>query len=151
MAEAVEIGEPLSDRVATILAVEDDEVDVMMLERTLRRHAVPAPLVVVNDGLAALARLRGTDGDPPLERPYILLLDLNMPRMNGLEFLAELRRDPSLRDTVVFVLTTSDDDADIRRAYAHAIAGYFCKGGLSQYQGVADLLTAYLKVAELPH
>ncbi len=65
------------------------------------------------DGVEALEILRGENGRTKLCPPYVILLDLNMPRMNGLEFLAEIRRDPALRRAVVFVLSTSDDDEDM--------------------------------------
>ncbi len=87
-----------------ILVVDDDEVAVMAVRRALRQHRIDNPVVVANDGLHALELLRsGAVG-----RPYIILLDINMPRMTGLEFLSVIRADRDLSSSVVFVMTTSD-------------------------------------------
>ena len=84
-------------------------------------------------------------------RPYIILLDLNMPRMGGLEFLKEVRADPGLSDSVVFVLTTSDDDADRCQAYRQHIAGYCVKSRVgADFLELTGLLKAYWRVVELP-
>ncbi len=93
----------------TILLVEDDDVDVMGIERALRKLKILNHIVRAKDGLEALELLRDPDA---VRRPYIILLDINMPRMNGLEMLAELRDDPRLTSAVVFVLTTSKSDED---------------------------------------
>ena len=98
----------------TILMVDDDEVDVMGLERAFRRGNMHNPIVTAPDGIAALALLR--DGHSVM-RPYMIVLDINMPRMTGIEFLDEVRGDKKLQDSVVFVLTTSKDDEDKHRAY----------------------------------
>ena len=133
-----------------LLVVEDNEIDREALRRAFRRHGVAQPVIDVDDGVEALAVLRG-ERDAALRRPYLILLDLNLPRMNGLELLGELRRDPALADSVVFVLTTSRSDDDKAAAYGHNVAGYLVKGELGD--GVRDLLeliTAYCKVVELP-
>ena len=133
----------------TVLLVEDDEVDVMVIRRAFQKSRIQAPLVVASDGMEALEILRGEGGKSRLAPPYIVLLDLNMPRMNGIEFLDELRRDPELRTTVVFVLTTSDAPGDVQAAFAHCVAGYFCKRSLSDYQGTVDFIGAYLAIGLL--
>jgi CheY-like chemotaxis protein len=133
-----------------LLVVEDNEIDREALRRAFRRHGVQQPVIDVDDGVEALAVLRGEHARP-LARPYLILLDLNLPRMNGLELLDELRRDPALRDSVVFVLTTSRADEDKSAAYAHNVAGYLVKGDLGQsFSGLLELITAYCKVVELP-
>ena len=102
----------------TVLLVEDDDVDVMGVERALRKLKILNPIVRAKDGLEALELLR----DPhAVRRPYVILLDINMPRMNGLEMLAELRDDPRLTSAVVFVLTTSKSDEDKVAAYKQLI------------------------------
>ncbi|MCC6993177.1 MAG: response regulator [Deltaproteobacteria bacterium] len=111
------------ERVTHILLVEDDELDVMNVRRALSRAQVNAPLHVAQNGLEALEKLRGGE----LPRRTVVLLDLNMPRMSGLEFLDELRRDPALRGTPVVVLTTSADERDRGAAYQHCVAGYMIK------------------------
>lgn len=88
-----------------LLLVEDDEVDAEAIKRAFRKRRIANPFTVVRDGIEALEVLRGEDGREPLPRPFLILLDLNMPRMSGLEFLRETRQDPELRDAIIFVLT----------------------------------------------
>ncbi len=114
------------DSQLTIVIVDDDDVSVRAIKRALRKHGVTNPIAVARDGVDALELLRGEREDS-LEWPYLVLLDINMPRMNGIEFLEATRKDPELTDTVVFVLTTSDDDRDMMAAYKHHIAGYLLK------------------------
>ncbi len=135
----------------TFLLVEDDDVDVMCLQRTFRRLGIANQLVVANDGVEALEMLRGANGHDPIPKPYIILLDLNMPRMNGIEFLAELRRDPEIKHSVVFVLTTSDDEQDKISAYENHVAGYIVKSDAGQaLQPALEMLDRYWRVVELP-
>ncbi len=107
-----------------ILLVEDDEVDVMNVRRAFKKNNIRNPLWVAGNGLEALEALRGPD--MPRDR-RLILLDLNMPRMNGIEFLRELRSDPELVGTPVVVLTTSDDERDRVDAYNLNVAGYILK------------------------
>lgn len=111
-------------RALHILLVEDDDVDVMNVRRAFERNRICNPLYVAANGEAALSALRG--GEVPRER-RLVLLDLNLPRMNGIEFLRELRADPSLRHIPVVVLTTSDDERDRVDAYQLNVAGYILK------------------------
>ena len=112
------------DNMLNILLVEDDEVDVMNVRRAFKKNNIGNPLWVAGNGLDALALLRGTE--IPRDR-RLVLLDLNMPRMNGIEFLRELRADPELGLTPVVVLTTSDDERDRVDAYNLNVAGYILK------------------------
>jgi CheY-like chemotaxis protein len=135
----------------TILLVDDDGVDAEAVERAFRKADVSTPLVVASDGVEALEKLRGTDGSPPLPRPLVILLDLNMPRMNGIEFLDELRADPALRDHVVFVLTTSDDNRDKIAAYQRQVAGYLVKSNVGHnFTQLINLLQHYEDLIEMP-
>jgi CheY-like chemotaxis protein len=112
-----------------ILLVEDDEVDVMAVRRAFKKGNVLNPLYVAGNGLEALTMLRGEPGQPPLvplER-RIILLDLNMPKMSGLEFLQELRADSTIRHIPVIMLTTSNEEQDRIRAYDLNVAGYILK------------------------
>ncbi len=112
------------EKMLNILLVEDDEVDVMNVRRAFNKNNIGNPLWVAGNGLDALALLRGPE--IPRER-RLVLLDLNMPRMNGIEFLRELRADPELALTPVVVLTTSDDERDRVDAYNLNVAGYILK------------------------
>jgi CheY-like chemotaxis protein len=133
------------------LLVEDDDVDVMAVERLFRQRGLRHSLTVVRDGRAALAALRGAEGRRPLPRPYIIILDLNLPVMNGLELLRELRRDPVHRAAVVFVLTTSNADQDRRGAHEQNVAAYVLKSEAGhELQALGDLLESYCRLVQLP-
>lgn len=133
-----------------VLLVDDDGVDAMAIQRAFRKRDLPEP-TVARDGLEALSVLRGADGMSRLPRPYVVLLDLNMPRMGGLEFLEHVRSDPDLHDVVVFVLTTSDAESDRTAAYEKNVAGYIVKSDVGhRYLDVARLIEDYWSVVELP-
>src|SRR6185369_12018222 len=102
------------DRLTNILLVDDDEIDVMNVRRAFEKGKIANPLFHAEDGLAALEMLR--DGSLPRER-RLVLLDLNMPRMNGIEFLRELRADTELQGISVVMLTTSGEERDRVEAY----------------------------------
>jgi CheY-like chemotaxis protein len=117
----------MQDHLLHILLVDDDEVDVMNVQRAFKKNNIVNPLYVAGNGIDALRLLRG-EGDVPMPTTRrLVLLDLNMPRMNGLEFLRELRGDPQLRAITVVVLTTSDDERDKVEAYQLNVAGYILK------------------------
>ena len=135
----------------SILLVEDDDVAAESVIRGLSRSGVNAPVVWAQDGEVALRVLRGADRERQAPRPRVVLLDLNMPRMNGFEFLQHARADPALRDEVVFVLTTSDTDADRMRAYHENVAGYMVKAAVGpQFAKLAQLLQSYRLAVRLP-
>ena len=117
-------------RNVSVLLVEDDEVDQQAVKRAFDKFGISNPLIVAEDGKEALAILRGKSGQH-IKRPFMVILDLNMPRMGGHAFLQELRNDPDLQDTVVFVLTTSKDAGDMAKAYSMNVAGYIVKDDLS--------------------
>ena len=110
-----------------ILVVDDDDIDVRAVKRGFAAQKISNPIYVASDGVEAIEMLRGEGGRDPLPRPYLILLDLKMPRMNGIQFLDEIRKDPDLRGSIVFVLTTSDDDRDKTAAYEKNVAGYLLK------------------------
>lgn len=110
----------------TILHIEDDKVDSMVIKRAIGKLVSPYNIESAHNGLDALMLLRGLS-DIKIKRPDIILLDINMPLMNGLEFLKELREDPELKDIHVCVLTTSEDETDVKTAYEYNVAGYFIK------------------------
>jgi CheY-like chemotaxis protein len=82
---------------ATFLLIEDDDIDIMHLKRSFAEMKIANPMVIANDGIEALDILLGRNGHKPLPKPYIIVLDLNMPRMNGLEFIKAIRESPALR------------------------------------------------------
>ena len=131
-----------------ILLVEDDEVDVMNVKRAFEKSHITNPLYVAESGLEALEKLRS--GEVPKAR-RLILLDLNMPRMNGIEFLRELRKDPDLSPTPVVVLTTSNDDRDKVEAYNLNVAGYLLKPvTFSNFCDVMVTLNKYWTLVEMP-
>jgi CheY-like chemotaxis protein len=135
----------------TVLVVDDDEVDLMAVERSFRQRRIANEVIAAKDGVEALAVLRGGDGRPPLSRPYVILLDLNMPRMNGLEFLREIRQDPALRDAIVFVLTTSESDEDRAAAYSANIAGFIVKSDAGRgFLAAVEMIEHFWRVVEFP-
>lgn len=111
-----------------VLLVEDDEVDIQDITRTLQKNKIMNPLHIARNGLEALNMLQGKNGAKKLvPTPKIILLDLNLPKMNGIEFLKVLRADPELASIVVFVLTSSDEERDKQAAYNLNIGGYILK------------------------
>jgi len=136
------------ERTLNILLVEDDQVDVMNVRRAFDRNRITNPLYVAGDGIEGLEMLR--NGKVPRDRRMILL-DLNMPRMNGIEFLRELRADPHLLNTPVVVLTTSNDDRDKIDAYNLNVAGYLLKPvTFINFVEVMAALNKYWTLVELP-
>lgn len=134
----------------TFLIVDDDDVSVMSIERAISRLRLTNPIEVARDGREALERLR-SNGDGAIRRPYIVLLDLNMPRMGGLEFLSAVRRDSELQGSVVFVLTTSDAPEDIAAAYREKVAGYVVKeDAFGSIRRAMEMLGAYVQIVRLP-
>lgn len=138
-------------REVRILLVEDDEVDVMRVERGFRQSRIANEIIRARDGIEALEILRGAGGQARLESPFLVLLDISLPRMTGLEFLTELRADEYLRTTVVFVLTTSKSDEDRLAAYRHNVAGFMFKGEAGkEFVKAMEMLECYWRVVELP-
>lgn len=131
----------------TILMVEDDDVDATGMERSFKKRRIANPIVRANDGLEAIELLQSGQ----VKSPYIVLLDLQMPRMNGIEFLTTVRDDDQLKSSVVFVLTTSQAEQDITDAYDKQIAGYFVKDNVGEnFTDMLDMLEGYWKIAYLP-
>ncbi len=130
-----------------ILLVEDDDVDAMTVRRTMRELGAPNPLDRAIDGERALEFLR----DPANPRPGLILLDLNMPRMNGIEFVAELKRDPLLCLIPVVVLTTSSEEGDRIAAFSNSVAGYMVKPvDYPQFVAVMSLIREYWMTSVTP-
>lgn len=129
----------------TIFLVEDDEVDVKALRWAFDKLKIANPLVVARDGVEALEMLS------TVARPYLIITDINMPRMNGIEFLRQVRQSEDFRDSIVFVLTTSNDEQDKIDAYNLNVAGYMLKSDMgTSFTRAIGLVENYWKVVEFP-
>lgn len=142
----------MKDNTINILLVEDDEVDVMNVQRAFKKNHINNKLHIAGNGIEALALLRGDDKtEKIIPRPKIILLDLNMPKMNGIEFLQALRSDPEFESISVFVLTTSGDERDIIAAYKLNVAGYILKPvELENFIKALATLDLYWSLIEMP-
>ncbi len=136
---------------AHLLHVEDDDLCLMGLQRAFRAAKIANPITFAHDGIEALDMLRGTNGRSPIPRPFLILLDLNMPRMNGIEFLKVLRADDELKKSIVFILTTSSADEDKVNAYNLGVAGYILKSNpANAFLEATLLINTYWRVVEFP-
>ncbi len=143
--------DPQSYRDISIIIVDDDDVDVMAVKRSFKQLRVINPIHRASNGFEALDILRGTNGREKIPKPHLILLDINMPMMNGIEFLEELRKDPDLQPTVVFILTTSDAEKDIVNAYSFNVAGYIVKSTVgSEFVDLMELIDSYWRLVQLP-
>jgi CheY-like chemotaxis protein len=130
-----------------ILLVEDDDVDVMTMRRALKDLRIGNPLFVAGDGEAALDLLRGGK----IKRPCVILLDLNMPRMGGIEFLRVAKADAALQNIPVIVLTTSREESDRVDTFQLSVAGYMIKpADYRQFVEVVRTIDLYWTLSELP-
>jgi CheY-like chemotaxis protein len=132
-----------------VLLVEDDEVDVEAVKREFKKRGIKNPLYHAVCGVDALEILRGENQKQKLGHPYVILLDINMPKMNGLEFLREIRKDKSLKESIAFILTTSSRDSDIAAAQALNAAGYFLKDDMRSLMGIFSVYRQINKFSEI--
>lgn len=137
----------MSEKLVNILLVEDDEVDIMNVQRAFKKNTIQNPLFIARNGLEALEMLRKEE----VPFPHIIILDINMPKMNGIEFLRELRSDDTFKSASVFVMTTSNEDSDKINAYNFNVAGYILKP-LSFEKFITSMATLnnYWKLCERP-
>ena len=142
------------DRIVNILLVEDDEVDIMNVERAFKKAGIKNPLFIARNGIEALIMLRGGDENllgVPNER-RLILLDINMPKMSGLEFLQTIRADKELKLTPVVMLTTSNQDKDMIEAFDLNVAGYLLKPvTFSKFVELMTTLNKYWSSSEMPN
>ncbi|MGX5202479.1 response regulator [Aliikangiella sp. IMCC44632] len=132
----------------TLFIVDDDDVDALLLEREFKKNKISNSIVRARDGEQAMAMLKNGQ----IKEPFVILLDLKMPRMDGHEFLNDLREIEKHKDTVVFVLTTSQDHKDIALSYSKNIAGYFIKDQVGkEFKDIIELLGGYWKIVYLNH
>lgn len=137
----------MEEKAVNILLVEDDEVDIMNVQRAFRKNNINNPLHIARNGIEALEMLRS--GSIPM--PPIIILDINMPKMNGIEFLQELRKDEALNRISVFVMTTSNEDSDKISAYNFNVAGYILKPlSFEKFITAVATLDRYWKLCERP-
>jgi CheY-like chemotaxis protein len=142
----------MNDQLLHILLVEDDEVDIMNVKRAFKKNKIQNPLHIANNGIQALAMLKG-DESLNIEKlnplPKVILLDLNMPKMGGLEFLQKVRDDQELKVLSVFVMTTSDEESDKLAAYNLNVAGYILKPlSFERFVQAVSILNHYWKLCE---
>jgi len=130
-----------------ILLVEDDKIDAMTVKRALKELNILNPVVTAENGEEALVYLRNDEN----EKPGIILLDLNMPRMNGIEFLGIAKKDDNLKQIPVIVLTTSLDEIDRVDTFSLGIAGYMVKPvDYKKFVEVIKAIKLYWSLSELP-
>lgn len=128
-----------------ILLIEDDMIEVMKLNRTISKLELPHNIVEANNGEEALKILQKKD-----ELPDIILLDLNMPKLNGIEFLSILKKDDVLKYIPTIILTTSNNQKDLLECYKIGIAGYVLKPlKYEDYVSKIEKLLAYWSINEL--
>jgi len=142
----------MKNKKTSLLLIDDDEVDVMTVKRAFQKNNITNTLYTATNGVEGLAMLRGKDGYQLLAaQRKIILLDLNMPKMGGIEFLRELRSDANLRSIPVIVLTTSNEDKDKVEAYNLNVAGYIIKPvTFSQFVEVMAAINQYWMLNEMP-
>ncbi|MFX1536559.1 MAG: response regulator [Promethearchaeota archaeon] len=130
-----------------ILFVEDDRVDAMAARRAFKEINVPNEVIIVSTGEEALSFLK----DENTQKPGVVVLDLNMPRMNGLEFLKIIKQDEVLKTIPVVVLTTSDEERDIIESFSWSVAGYMVKPAeYAKFVEVLRIITRYWTLSKLP-
>src|SRR5208282_6356991 len=139
------------DKTFDILLAEDDDGDAKALRRAFLKARIASPIVRAVDGLEALDMLRGANGKARTPTPRILITDLNMPRMNGIQLVTAIREDQELRNSIVFILTTSKREEDKAAVYEHNVAGYIVKATAGQdFLELVKLMDCYRYLVELP-
>ena len=138
-------------RSLNILLVEDDDGDAKALQRAFLKARIANPIIRVTDGLEALDLLRGANGVPKMASPRILIVDINMPRMNGIQFVQAIRADEDFRQSIIFILTTSKREEDKFAVYNLNVAGYIVKATAGQdFLRLVNLMDCYWRIVELP-
>ena len=138
----------MSERPINILLVEDDEVDIMNVQRAFRKNKIQNPLFIARNGVEALEMLNNNEIEP---LPRIVLMDINMPKMGGLECLRELRMNPKLKPMSVFIMTTSNEESDKVNAYDLNVAGYILKPiFFENFVNAVATLNNYWQLCEMP-
>ncbi len=140
----------MKETLINILLVEDDEIDVMNVKRAFKKNQILNPLYFAQNGLEALNMLEGK-GVEAIPLPRIILLDLNMPKMGGIEFLTRIRQNERFKSISVFVMTTSNEDRDKIEAYKLNVAGYIVKPlSINSFVQSVSILNNYWSLCEYP-
>lgn len=135
----------------TILLIDDDDVDVMSVERAFSKLYIKNPIIRAINGVEALELLRGTSEKDPISHPVLILLDINMPVMNGIEFLEVIREDQRLKYIPIVVLSSSDEERDIVSAYNFNVAGYIVKPvEPEQFKEAIRIMDSYWMLCRMP-
>lgn len=134
-----------------ILLVEDDSIDVKAFQRAMAKLKISNPITISRDGVEAWEFLQQCVKDGGISTPSLVILDINMPRMTGLELLTKIRKDTNLRHLIVFVLTTSNDEKDKFEAFNMNVAGYMLKSDMgNSFIRAVELIDSYWRVVEFP-
>tara|TARA_R110002126_G_scaffold291591_1_gene454017 strand:+ start:22895 stop:23356 length:462 start_codon:yes stop_codon:yes gene_type:complete len=138
----------------TIFLIEDDDGDAKAVKRAFSKEQISNPIIRAKDGVEALNMLRdeSSEGIMKSNIPFVMLIDLNMPRMGGHELITEIRKDSRLKHIIAFVLTTSKSEEDKMKSYALNVAGYILKERAGRdFLKLTRLFDAYVKLVELPN
>lgn len=131
---------------ATLLVVDDDEIDREIILRALAEHGLEVPVAYAANGNEAIEIMKAET-----DTAFVVLLDLNMPVLDGFETLDVIRNDPDLMKTPVFILSTSDEERDIDQSYRMGISGYLRKAEIDEgMERIISLLRAYIETVKLP-
>jgi CheY-like chemotaxis protein len=134
-----------------IMLVEDDSIDVKAFQRAMGKLKISNPVVVARDGVEAWEHLQSCVEAGAEDTPSLVILDINMPRMNGLELLTKIRENEYLRHLIVFILTTSNDEKDKFEAFNMNVAGYMLKSDMgNSFIRAVELIDSYWRVVEFP-
>jgi len=139
----------MSDVIRSILLVEDNPLDVDLTLRAFTKRKLANPVIVARDGEEAMLLIDGWERGEA--RPALILLDLKLPKVDGLDVLARLKQHPKLRTIPVVVLTTSSEDSDVQAAYALGVNSYIVKPvSFDKFMDVAEKIEVYWGVLNLP-
>ena len=131
-----------------ILLVEDDQVDAMIVERAFKVKGIENPLGIVDNGLKALELLT----DPEKEKPCLILLDLNMPRMGGIEFLKTVKKNDAIKRIPILILTSSEEEEDKKNCFNLGVAGYMLKpADFQKFAEMIEVIFKYWALCKMPY
>lgn len=141
------------DNSINFMLVDDDEIDIKDIQRTFKKNKINNPVHIATNGVDALNKLLGLNGEKKIKpTPKIIILDINMPKMNGIEFMKNIRTNKKLKSLLVFILTTSNSEKDKIDAYNLNAAGYIVKPfQVSEFMEMISSLHHYWNLLEFPN